>query len=417
MEEQEIWKSCGPLGFPNYSISGNGNIKNIKSGKSISHCAGVYPVVFLTSDNGKRRQITVHVLLAKLFLPNPDNKETVDHINRIKTDNRLCNLRWADRKEQTKNRTLPATTHGRRNIYQLSLDGEIIKLWTNVMDIERALGVKHTNIVGVCRGTNKTSYGFKWAYQEDIDKKLPHEWKEIIIDGNKTHYFGSSLGYVKAPTGRISQGTLLNNEYLSYSLNLNGKMKHYKTHALIANAFFGEKPKGLKVDHKDGNKLNNKANNLEYVTAKENNLRAVKLGLVKSALGQRRFENVIQLSLENRIICTYKSLEDVLENNKDYKVIGIRTALLNKDRLAYGFRWRCEKDYMEAPDEVIEKIMQIDSKTKKLIATYTSLNHIIDVNKTYKLATIMTMMKGKLKIAHGSLWLTEKDYKALPQST
>lgn len=45
----------------------------------------------------------MHRLLANAFIPNPENKPIIDHINRIKTDNRLSNLRWATFKENANN--------------------------------------------------------------------------------------------------------------------------------------------------------------------------------------------------------------------------------------------------------------------------------------------------------------------------
>lgn len=46
---------------------------------------------------------SVHRIVAETFLHNPDGKPTVDHINRIRDDNRVCNLRWATHKEQSDN--------------------------------------------------------------------------------------------------------------------------------------------------------------------------------------------------------------------------------------------------------------------------------------------------------------------------
>lgn len=41
------------------------------------------------------KKFSVHRLVAMVFIPNPENKEQVDHINGVRNDNRLENLRWA----------------------------------------------------------------------------------------------------------------------------------------------------------------------------------------------------------------------------------------------------------------------------------------------------------------------------------
>ena len=88
------------------------------------------------SDNGKgynrcklnNKDFLKHRLIAEQFIPNPDNLPFIDHINRIRTDNRIENLRWISRSENNKNRTL--ATENSNIIYEYvdTIDDEAIEI-------------------------------------------------------------------------------------------------------------------------------------------------------------------------------------------------------------------------------------------------------------------------------------------------
>ena len=65
-----------------------------------------------------------------------------------------------------------------------------------------------------------------------------------------------------------------------------------RVHRLIAHVWHGECPNGLEVNHKDGNKSNNHADNLEYVTSKENKKHAVEMGLFHTGRKHHRTKQI-----------------------------------------------------------------------------------------------------------------------------
>lgn len=88
-------------GYKKYTISTNGVVKNIKFEKELKHTIDKdgYFYVGLYSDTGGRKKVKIHRLIALEFIPNPENKKEVNHINGNKQDNILSNLEWTTRKE------------------------------------------------------------------------------------------------------------------------------------------------------------------------------------------------------------------------------------------------------------------------------------------------------------------------------
>lgn len=143
MADIEEWRKIP--GFPNYSVSSLGNVRRDRAGysrpvKKYRNPAG-YEYVCLCKD-GKTKSFAISRLVAMAFIPNPAGKPTVDHISRVRDDNRVSNLRWATYCEQGLNRSCPLGGSGFRHIteqyggfkFQLRRSGRIIAaVWTKTL--------------------------------------------------------------------------------------------------------------------------------------------------------------------------------------------------------------------------------------------------------------------------------------------
>ena len=170
MTEDEIW--CPIKGFEGlYEVSDKGRVKSIGYGKERILKTGIdgngYLMVCLCK-NREKKMCKVHRLVAKTFIPNPDNLPEVNHKDEDKENNSVQNLEWCDRKSNCNygTRIQRISEKHSKPVLQFTKDGELVREWKSAMDIERNLNYSQGNISSCCTGKCKSSHNFIWKFKD-----------------------------------------------------------------------------------------------------------------------------------------------------------------------------------------------------------------------------------------------------------
>lgn len=355
----ETWKALA--GFPAYEGSTTGQIRNAatKCIRSLTIQKDGYEYVTMRRD-GKYWSRSIHRLIALTFIDNPDNLPTVNHKNWDRTDNNVDNLEWASRSNQVLHQPRPRNRSkgSSRPVWKCDvLTRERLFMYGSVRDAAEAMGTKHNSVI---TSNMSSAFGYLWCYDEDCIEG--EEWSGL----DRTKLYVSSFGRVRADSGRLITGSKDRNGYVYLHVAGQRCLLHRVVAQVFLETWFG----ACVVNHKDGNRANNKMDNLECVTQSCNVLHAYRSGV------RQRKRTIWQVDDECNIVDDFDSVEQAIRKTK----IGKRAIVssIENEKDAAGYMWFEKKEKMEKAQALlimkttVFKVFQVDKESSKLVGTYLS---------------------------------------------
>lgn len=172
-------------------------------------------------------------------------------------------------------------------------------------------------------------------------------WKDI--KGYEGLYQISNFGRVKSLKRKTLNSKCLYDKILNNRINHNGyfmiflsknkKIKGFRINRLVAEAFLPNPNNKPQVNHKDGNKTNNRIDNLEWCTAKHNTQHAIKNGLRTN----KYHREIVQCDLDNNLIKEWHSIKEA--TNFGFSKSGICQCCKSKRKKHKNYKWYYKEDY------------------------------------------------------------------------
>ncbi len=179
---------------------------------------------------------------------------------------------------------------------------------------------------------------------EEIWKDIPgyEGWYKVSNFGrvrSVDRYVNHPDGGKSIRSGRIIKPLKTHDNYLYVGLWKNGKCHRYKVHRLVYEAFNGLIPEGMQVNHINEDKTDNRLENLNLMTPKENyNWGTRNNRISKTKTNGRTSKPVLQLTLDGELVREWPSMNEAQRHGYDSG--NISACCLGKLKTYKGFIWR-----------------------------------------------------------------------------
>lgn len=406
-----------------YQISNTGKVRNKNTDYLFTRRLNEsgYVVVNLKMDNDINRYFRVHILVANTFLENPENKPTVDHIDRVRHNNNVNNLRFATYREQLLNREI----YKRKGtcIKQYDMDGNFIRKWDSIINACIEYEFNYMKLFHTLTPVPKEYGGFKWSY--DLDD-LPGEiWKEYHPDYDIKV---SNKGRIQFGKYKRTYGNL-NGEYMSTTiLNTVTKENHIiRVNRLVCMVFKPHKKQNeLVVNHLNEIKTDNSIENLQWVTVKRNNLYS--LDRKTKERNNARSQIVVQIDYKTKEILNEFSSTTEAGIYAKVNRTNIYACCINQYAISGGYAWQFKEKLKWMLDPYTEKkvlyikpasksgikgkpLFQIDIENQKIIKEYDSIAKAAnETGVDSKVISRCCNTLDRLLTAKDFIWIYVEDY-------
>ena len=407
--------------YPDYIIYNDGRVFSRKSLKFLN--PGIkegYKTLHLirhyTDGNEKGKSVRLHKLVALAYVNNPcpEDCDRIMFLDGNKLNVNSDNLKWVSNFDHLRDARAKkcGNSKGRRSVNKCDVKtGEVIDTYSSIVNAEKAMGCNRDLIGKACRGDkmDHTALGYLWFYEKDLEveefnTQEGEEWRNVVGHGQ---YMISSFGRIFSKKSK--KYLTPSNESGYNKVVLDGK--NSRVHKLVANAFLGPPPSDIEkpvVDHKDRNPSNNRVENLQWTSIKQNALYAYTRDNVKNG------EKVIKYSLTGEKLGEYDNTTlaaiDMKVNTDTITSACAKESRLENTMTSCGFIWRYANDPLTEEELKSIKFPTVTVKQYTLEGEF--VNEYNSIREAAKIAgihpsCISRACKGEVKSAKGYQWRSD----------